>query len=104
MRFLTIALTLLLSFSASADKKEDFKICKSIAELAEIIADARYSGAAYDKMYEAAIASKFSESDLELISMAYNLPNYQTDKNKQRAISEFKNKVFGSCIKVKGEK
>jgi len=104
MRVLTVALTLLLSFSANADKKEDFEFCKNTADLAETIAGTRYAGVAYDKMYSVAIANKFSESDFILIDMAYGLPNYQTDKHKQQAINEFKNEIFGMCIKTRGEK
>ena len=89
-----LILALLATFSLSA--KPTLEDCKVVSNLASQIMENRQYGVDMAKMYEIA------KEDLsrQMILQAFEVPMYQTEKNKQIEISKFKNSWFKSCVKM----
>jgi len=91
-KLLLIALFAALPVSA----KPTLEDCKTVSDLASQIMENRQYGVDMAKMYEIA------KEDLsrQMILQAFEVPMYQTEKNKQIEISKFKNSWFKSCVKI----
>ena len=95
MKKLLLAVILLLAFNVNA-KGATIKDCKFVEELAQVIMEARQSGAAMSDMIEAADGHELSES---LVVAAFETPLMSGQKGKVKQINTFKNKAFKICFK-----
>lgn len=101
MKKLILALSIAaLSFTANAEDKPSEKItlCKELSTLAERYMTLRQSGASMADVYGTASGNKLVEL---MITQAYEVPQFGTEKYKLEQVSKFKNEWFLSCIKSK---
>lgn len=96
MRRLIIVLGVLL-ISISLQAKEDWRAsCKVYAKLAYETMDARQSGISMVDMIEAAEGQSSIE---QVITAAYEVPRYSTERYREQAIQDFTDKVYLGCVK-----
>jgi len=77
------------------------QLCSKLSEMAESVAEARYNGVAMRNIIDRMKVDNESYESIiiSVIDEAYSLPNYSTDEYQQRAIREFGNEVYRTCIK-----
>jgi len=96
MKKLLLAAAILMSSTAMA-KTATINDCKFVEELAQVIMEARQSGASMSDMIEAADGHELSES---LVVAAFEAPLMSGDKGKIKQVNIFKNKAFKVCFKA----
>lgn len=95
----TIALSLLALVGTAAAAGDDGR-CEKVAELAEMIMNARQEGVPMVAMMKNSSPGE-GASDLSrmLIVAAYEKPGFSTKENRRRAVVEFQNDVYLQCVK-----
>lgn len=74
--------------------------CDSIAKMAGTIMQARQAGMDMGKVLETSSANEaLSRRVRDLTVAAYESPRYSTEKNKTRAVEDFKNDAYLACVK-----
>lgn len=90
-----------LAFAASAQEtetKEDWKPkCEKAGVLAKTIMEGRLAGVSMGKMMSLVRSGGLSEM---MIIEAYDSPRYETPAVQQRAIEEFRDKWYATCVKA----
>jgi 3-oxoacyl-ACP reductase-like protein len=77
--------------------------CKSYGEMARAIMKNRQEGAPMDDIIGIVTDGKNPEADRigeQMVILAYEQPRMGVDKNKQREVDDFSNKVYLDCIKA----
>ena len=83
------------SFPAKADK-----YCKEVAEVAKITMIVRQTGVSIvDTLQKVQGTKQQKELLTEIIIMAYKKPRYLGKKAQKKAVTEFENTVYLTCIK-----
>lgn len=102
-----IALTLALATltSQASDEPTTQEICKSIADLAEVIMQARQNGRDMSVLMDL-VGESFEDAEVRrpydrMVVLAYDSPRFSVEKNQQDAVSDFKNSVYLSCFKAR---
>ena len=95
--YLSFPLAIAWAASTSADMDE----CKRIDESAQIVMEARQSGAPLSKIWN--VAENTNDDYLEamfkmLAKSAYEVPRFETDAMKKKATVDFQNTYFSACI------
>lgn len=99
MRFMTLA-ALLCAGAALADDATD--TCGHAAQLAASVMQGRQAGASAAQLTADVLPQVPTGSQrlvTEMILTAYEQPRFNTPENQQRAISDFANDVFTSCMR-----
>jgi hypothetical protein len=102
MRRITAMLILIVSaMPLQAENWREF--CGSMGELAATIMENRQSGVSMATMMEAVPGEGNSTSELSetLIISAFETPRYSTDQMQKRAVEEFRDEAYLSCVKAK---
>ena len=81
----------------AADDVTDEDICLQLIQIAEKIMDGRQSGVSMGTMMEAAEKGSFTEEVKGLVLEAYKTPLYTVEKNREREVTEFGNKMGVAC-------
>lgn len=74
--------------------------CNSTAKMAGTIMQARQAGMDMGKVLETSSSSEaFASKVRDLVVAAYESPRYSTEKNKARAVEDFRNDAYLACMK-----
>lgn len=73
--------------------------CGPLADNAALIMKARQAGKDMAKVLEAVGDAGGVQKERDLVIRAYESPRFSTEKNKTRAIDDFRNDIYLACIK-----
>ena len=79
-----------------ADQAKANDACENMATLAGLVMESRQKGVPMVKAYNAAGGNNVIQ---DMVVLAYEMPRFNTASIKERAIKEYANKWFLSCIK-----
>lgn len=93
---------LLLAFPLQARElaSDDINTCEVIAEKAKSIMEVRQVGAPMQEVMDAVKDSAIKSLYFELVIQAYERPRYQSDEFRRRAVVDFQNEWYLSCVKA----
>ena len=80
---------------ASEERKET---CKGVSGVAMKIMEARQAGVPVSDLLDKLQQAGNDQWVYELVKLAYREPGYSTEQNKKKAITEFGNSAFISCV------
>lgn len=83
------------SVFSAVDKKET---CKGISGVAMKIMEARQAGIPVSDLLDKLQQAGDDQWVYELVKLAYKEPGFSTEQNQKKAITEFGNSAFISCI------
>ena len=107
IKFLMLAVALSFSASAADKAKQDesvVDVCQAHAKLAKRIMTSRQDGTEMSSLLE--MIEKLPDDSAKrtaqaIIMMAYDESAYSAEKNQQKAITEFSNKIMLTCLKLR---
>jgi hypothetical protein len=87
---------------AAKPSDETLSYCTSISEMAAAIMKSRQNEVSMAKLMKATAGDAATDAlGAEVIKDAYSTSAFRTEENQKRAVSEFENKWFMICLKVK---
>ncbi len=75
-------------------------LCKRYHSMATTLMKSRQSGADMSKMMEPTIGSKSAAILQPMVIAAYEVPRYSTPQHQTRAVQDFANEQYLSCVKA----
>ncbi|WP_265974207.1 hypothetical protein [Brucella intermedia] len=97
--YIALAAILIAGTAYADDKAALNKYCESAGRMAELVMEARQNEQPMSTMMKLEIDPKYSELYQSMVMSAYNQQAFLTEKNKQRAIKEFRNAAELECYK-----
>lgn len=96
---------LLLSPITFAQSSEDMEYCEIVSGWAKSIMGARQYGASMAELMKTTEEyEQFGSLVRALIVDAYREPRYHTERNQERAVEDFRDEVYLSCITMAMER
>lgn len=98
MKKLLPTIALLMTLAPTAYAEDSKTMCKQVSAVAEQIMKARQNGVDMSKLFE---LTEDNEAAQGMIILAYEQPQYSSDKYQQREVQKFKNGFYLACVKNK---
>ena len=99
-KLLAIALTFTAASAFATEEVSTHELCKDIGTLAETIMKHRQVGTSVIRMMEIADTDGLAQV---IIKEAYEMPRYSSEEYQRRAISDFRDDYYITCLKVREE-
>ncbi|MCU7836500.1 MAG: hypothetical protein KZQ83_14780 [gamma proteobacterium symbiont of Taylorina sp.] len=100
-----LAIFFLIFISVEKSNSGSFESCSNASDIAESIMYARQQNADMIKVYNAGAKTlpdkRTKKTLMRLVQRAYKKRRYSTEKYKNNAIMDFKNKIFNECYSEK---
>jgi len=94
----------LAASATQAQTPETLKVCKDVSHMARDIMEVRQKGAPMSEMMELTAAGDLLDGiNKILVVRAYDVPQFQTEPSRLRAVQEFENDSYLRCYKLRTE-
>jgi len=94
-----IIMAIIVGIFTNAQAEERFP-CKDLSDAAETIMKCRQDGMKMSLIIEALPENEVKNIFISIVQDAYDVPRFETEKNKRKAVIDFTNSVYLECSKA----